>query len=86
MSEARMTTKGQITVPKEIRMQLRLKPGDRVRFIIESDGKVRMWPAKRDISALRGVLPKPRRVATLEEIDAAIRARAVRRYLGRDRD
>jgi AbrB family looped-hinge helix DNA binding protein len=86
MSEAKMTSKGQITVPKEIRMKLRLKPGDRVRFVVEADGKVRLWPAKRDISSLRGILPKPRRTASLEEIKAAIRGRAVARFLDHDRD
>jgi len=81
-----MTSKGQITVPKEIRMKLRLKPGDRVRFVVEADGKVRLWPAKRDISSLRGILPKPTRTASLEEIKAAIRGRAVARFLDHDRD
>jgi AbrB family looped-hinge helix DNA binding protein len=85
MSEATMTSKGQITVPKEIRMKLRLKPGDRVRFVIEADGKVRLWPAKRDITSLRGILPKPKRVASIEEMEESIRARAVARFLGHDR-
>lgn len=86
MSEATMTSKGQITVPKEIRTQLQLKPGDRVRFVIEADGKVRLWPAKRDISSLRGILPKPKRVATIEEMEEAIRRGAVARFLRHDRD
>jgi antitoxin PrlF len=86
MSEATMTSKGQITVPKEIRMKLRLKPGDRVRFVVEADGKVRLWPAKRDITSLRGILPKPKRVASIEEMEESIRARAVARFLGHDRD
>ena len=38
MSEAKMTTKGQITVPKDVRLKLGLRPGDRVRFIVEDDG------------------------------------------------
>ena len=33
-----MTSKGQITVPKDVRLKLGLKPGDRVRFIVEDDG------------------------------------------------
>jgi AbrB family looped-hinge helix DNA binding protein len=86
MSEATMTSKGQITVPKEIRMKLRLNPGDRVRFVIEADGKVRFWPAKRDISSLRGILPKPERTATIEEMEEAIRRGAVKRFLRHDRD
>lgn len=86
MSEATMTSKGQITVPKEIRTKLRLNPGDRVRFVIEADGKVRLWPAKRDISSLRGILPKPKRVATIEEMEEAIGRGAVARFLRHDRD
>jgi AbrB family looped-hinge helix DNA binding protein len=86
MSEARMTSKGQITVPKDVRLRLNLKPGDRVLFIIEDDGAVRMRAANRDISSLRGVLPPPRRKATLEQIDEAIERAAVADALGHDRD
>ena len=52
MSEARMTSKGQITVPKAVRVRLNLKAGDRVLFIVEDDGTVRMWAANKDISSL----------------------------------
>jgi len=86
MIEAKLTSKGQITVPKDVRMKLNLKPGDRVRFVIEADGRVRLWPAKRDITSLRGVLPKPKRALTIEEMDDAIRQHAVERFLGNDRD
>ncbi len=86
MSEARMTSKGQITVPKAVRVRLNLKPGDRVLFIVEDDGVVRMHAANKDISSLRGVLPPPKRRATIEEIEASIEKAAVARYLGRDRD
>jgi hypothetical protein len=47
---------------------------------------VRLWPAKRDISSLRGILPKPKRAATIEEMDEAISRHAVERFLGNDRD
>jgi AbrB family looped-hinge helix DNA binding protein len=86
VSEATVTSKGQITVPKDIRTRLRLKPGDRVRFVVEADGAVRLWPAKRDISSLRGILPKPKRAATIEEMDDAIRRGAMARVLRNDRD
>jgi AbrB family looped-hinge helix DNA binding protein len=86
MIEAKMTSKGQITVPKEIRMKLRLNAGDRVRFVVESDGRVRLWPAKRDVSELRGILPKPKRALSIEEMDAAIRRHAAERFLRHDRD
>lgn len=43
--ESRMTRKGQITIPAEIRAQLGLKPKDRVRFVPEADG-VKVLPAE----------------------------------------
>jgi antitoxin PrlF len=86
MSEARMTSKGQITVPRDVRLKLNLKPGDRVLFIVEDDGAVRMRAANKDISSLVGILPRPKRAATLEEIDEAIQRAAVASALGHDRD
>jgi antitoxin PrlF len=86
MSESRMTSKGQITVPKAVRVRLNLKPGDRVLFIVEESGAVRMRAANKDISSLRGILPPPKRKATIEEIEASIAKAAVARYLGHDRD
>lgn len=38
MKIAKITSKGQITIPKELRMSLKLKPGDKVLFL-EEDGK-----------------------------------------------
>ena len=57
MSEAKMTSKGQITVPKDVRLKLNLKPGDRLLFIVEDDGAVRLRAANRDISSLIGHPP-----------------------------
>jgi AbrB family looped-hinge helix DNA binding protein len=86
VSEAKMTSKGQITVPKDIRQKLHLKPGDRVRFIVEDDGRIRLLPAKRDISELFGMLPKPKRAYSLEEIDEGIRQHVIKKYTRHDRD
>jgi len=86
MSEARMTSKGQITVPRDVRLKLNLKPGDRVLFIVEDDGTVRMRALNKDISSLIGILPRPKRAATLEAIEEAIQRAAVASALGHDRD
>jgi antitoxin PrlF len=86
MSEAKVTSKGQITLPKEIRTKLGLKQGDRVRFVIEDDGRVRLLPAKRDISELVGILPRPKRSISLAEMDAAVGVAVSRHVLGHDRD
>lgn len=39
MELAKITSKGQITIPKDIRDKLNLRPGDKVIFI-EEDGKI----------------------------------------------
>jgi antitoxin PrlF len=74
-----ITSKGQTTIPGEIRRHLKLKAGDKIEFIVEPDGRVVLVPATVDVSELKGLLaPAPRRVS-LEEMDAAIRKRAARR-------
>jgi AbrB family looped-hinge helix DNA binding protein len=86
MAEAKMTSKGQITVPKDVRLKLGLKPGDRIRFLIEADGRVRFMPAKRDISDLFGILPKPTRALSIEEMDEAIGRAVAEKFARHDRD
>ena len=81
-----MTSKGQITVPKDVRLKLGLKPGDRVRFLVEADGRVRLLPAKRDIGELVGILPKPKRALTIEEMDQALGRAIAEKFARHDRD
>jgi AbrB family looped-hinge helix DNA binding protein len=86
MSEAKMTSKGQITVPKEVRVKLNLKAGDRVLFILQDDGSVRLRAANKDISSLRGILPAPKRALTIEEMDEGIARAVAEDVLGHDWD
>ncbi|MCA9457205.1 MAG: AbrB/MazE/SpoVT family DNA-binding domain-containing protein, partial [Nitrospira sp.] len=44
MPVATLTSKGQITLPKKIREQLKLQPGDRVEFLVGTDGRITVWP------------------------------------------
>lgn len=46
--ESRLTQKGQVTIPAEIRTRLGLKPKDKVRFVPEADG-VKVQPAESKI-------------------------------------
>lgn len=41
MSKTRITTKGQVTIPKEVRERLGLRPGDQLEFI-EEEGVYRL--------------------------------------------
>lgn len=54
-----MTTKGQVTVPREIRDRLELKAGDKMAFTMLSDGTVVMRPRTRRLAALAGSLTRP---------------------------
>ena len=69
--ESAITVKGQATIPKAIREHLRLKPGDRVKFFVHPDGTVVLLP-KLPVSALRGMLARPRRPVTIERMREAI--------------
>jgi AbrB family looped-hinge helix DNA binding protein len=73
--ESAITSKGQATIPKAIRDHLRLKPGDRVKFFVHSDGSVVLLP-KRPASALRGIVKARRRPVTTQEMNNAIAAGA----------
>lgn len=73
MALATMTSKGQITVPKEARELLGLKPGDRVEFTPDGDGAITMRRARiQSITDLFGILPAGVLPATDEELDEVI--------------
>lgn len=79
--EATITSKGQVTIPQEIRERLRLRSGQKLQFIVEEGNRVAVVPVYRRLSELAGILPKPKRTVSLEEMDEAIRQAAVNRYL-----
>ena len=72
MASSRMTSKGQITVPKAIRDALGVEPGDRIAFRIEEDGRVLVEPETLDLRTLRGVLKPRRRGVTVEDMATAV--------------
>ena len=69
---ATITSKGQITVPKPVRDALQLHSGDRVEFVFGDDGCLFLLSASQPVGSLKGMLPKPVRPVSLEEMDAAI--------------
>lgn len=76
MAAATITSKGQLTVPKEIRTALGVGPGDRLAFRIHEDGVVTVEPEKLDLRTLRGTIRPKVRGVTLEAMDEAIRRAA----------
>lgn len=76
MSEARLTSKGQITLPRDIRERLKLKFGDKVRFRITDNGQILLETEKYHVSELYGLLNrKGKKPISVEAMDDALRRR-----------
>jgi antitoxin PrlF len=69
---ATMTSKGQITIPKQIRAELGLSPGTRVTFTRNEDGDYVLSRKARSVKDLKGRLRYSGRPKTLEEIEAGV--------------
>ena len=74
MASAKLTSKGQITIPKKLRDTLGLAAGNRVTFHLRKDGVAEMVPDNLDLLSLFGALKPRRRGVTLEQMDEAIRS------------
>lgn len=76
MATATMTSKGQITIPKNIRDSLGLETGDKVNFLIDNEGVVSLIPVIKDVTILKGLVNKPQHSITVEEMKAVVKKRA----------
>lgn len=76
MATATITSKGQVTLPREVRASLGVVAGDRLDFIRMDDGNYAIVPASSSIRSLKGVLHAPAQPVSLEEMNAAIIAGA----------
>ncbi len=73
MPTATMTSKGQITVPREVRERLGLAAGDRVDFCFEEDGSVQITPLRRSARELYGLLRRPsQKPPSIRQMDRAL--------------
>ena len=61
MAEAAVTSKGQITIPADIRRSIGIKAKDRVVFTVMPDGTTVMRAKTKSIASLKGVLKNPGR-------------------------
>jgi AbrB family looped-hinge helix DNA binding protein len=73
MPSAKITSKGQVTIPKPVRDALGVKAGDRLDFVIQDNGRVVLRAGTLSVRDLRGILWRPgRRPVSLAEMEAAI--------------
>lgn len=69
MATATVTSKGQVTIPKEIRERLNIKTGDRLDFRVDDDGEVRVIPIAKKVAEVFGAFAfKARRPLSTREI------------------
>jgi AbrB family looped-hinge helix DNA binding protein len=77
MPTSSLTSKGQTTIPLEVRRKLGLKPGDKIDFVIGEDGLVILRPATNSVTALRGLLKRPgQKRLSVDEMEEAVRRAA----------
>jgi AbrB family looped-hinge helix DNA binding protein len=72
MTTAAVTSKGQITIPIEVRVKLGIKPGDRVLFLENEKGEVVLKPKTGSLMDVRGMLKWTGKPATIEEMNEVI--------------
>ena len=72
MVTATITSKGQITLPKEVREALGVGTGDRLEFVAEEKGVYKVIPATRDVKSLKGLISKPAKPVSVEDMNRAI--------------
>lgn len=71
MPSSKVSSKGQITIPAEVRRSLGLTAGSRVDFVRTDKGSYELIPASGTVTSLKGCVPAPKTPVTLEQMDAA---------------
>lgn len=69
---ATVTSKGQVTIPLTIRDKLHLSAGSKIEYILHGN-YVMIVPINNSATKLKGMLPKPSKSLSIEEMDDFIR-------------
>jgi AbrB family looped-hinge helix DNA binding protein len=78
---ATLTSKGQTTIPKDVREAMALQPGDRIDFHVLSDTSATMRVRRGGIKDFIGIVGRPGRTpVTVADMDAAIANEIRRRH------
>ena len=82
MITAKVTSKGQVTIPKRVRSLMAIETGDHPAFDFDERGSVRVSRVRSEGRPLRGILSGHVKGARVDEkrIRAALRERAAAKY------
>lgn len=72
-----ITSKGQVTIPTIIREKMQINNKSKIEFIIQ-DNCILMVPINSSITNLQGVLSRPSKPLSVEEMDEVIRNKEAR--------
>jgi antitoxin PrlF len=72
MTTATLTSKGQITIPADVRHDLKVDAGDRVEFIQIAPGRYEFVVATQNVTALKGMFGKPTKTVSINDMNKAI--------------
>ena len=75
MTMTTVTSKGQITIPIQVRQSLDIDAGDKVEFVELAPGKFLFVAATRSVSELKGMFGKPKKVVSIDEMNHSIATR-----------
>ncbi|HXA47757.1 MAG TPA: AbrB/MazE/SpoVT family DNA-binding domain-containing protein [Burkholderiaceae bacterium] len=78
MATAMITSKGQVTIPAAVRAALGLEAGSRIEFVETEKGKFSIVPATSPVQELKGMLRKPAKPVTIEQMNQAIAAQGAK--------
>ena len=82
MAIATLTTKGQVTIPKEIRESLKLHTGDRIEITLTAKREAIIKPISKKVDDIFCKLHKPnRKPVPLEDIDKSIKKRMKSKFV-----
>ncbi len=72
MTTATLTSKGQITIPADVRRTLGVQTGDRVEFLEIQPGRFELVAVTRSVRELKGMLGKPMRTLSIDDMNRVI--------------
>ena len=75
MATATISSKGQITIPADVRSALAVGTGDRVEFVQIEAGQFLFVAANRSVTELKGMFGKPVKAVSIEDMNRAIATR-----------
>ncbi|XAH22884.1 AbrB/MazE/SpoVT family DNA-binding domain-containing protein [Xylophilus sp. GW821-FHT01B05] len=75
MATATLSSKGQITIPVDVRNDLKVDTGDRVEFVQIGPGRYEFVAATREVAELKGMFGPAKKTVSIEAMNAAVARR-----------